>query len=165
VPISIVASAPLIDSEKLLPGKRPISDTNRANLLWIMLDKQERLVMSLLPPRRFGLSPTKVGTFATSRLQRLQISLPSNGPTHGKAMSSLPGPHYRASHRWLTHLLDWRLFRAGHSPRADDRSRTRSAADGAKKQSVPFQSIRAIRLRTVLPGVLRNITYPLARTQ
>ncbi len=77
LPMAVIASQPMPElAEHLQPAGIPISDINKANPLWTMVDGEGRIVASLMPPRSNALTPAQVAAGYEAKLRRIYGDLP-----------------------------------------------------------------------------------------
>jgi glycine/D-amino acid oxidase-like deaminating enzyme len=78
VPMAMIASEPApAVAARMMPAGIPVSDTNKSNPFWSMADADGRIVASLLPPRRYGVSAAEVARPYEAKLRRLYGDVPA----------------------------------------------------------------------------------------
>lgn len=78
VPMAMIASEPAAAvAARMMPAGIPVSDTNKRNPFWSMADADGRIVASLLPPRRDGMSAAEVARPYETKLRRLYGDVPT----------------------------------------------------------------------------------------
>ena len=169
VPMAMIASEPAPEvAARMMPAGIPVSDTTKSNPFWSMATADGRIVASLLPPRRYGLSAAEVARPYEAKLRRLYGDVPALRWSHfwigtvaisaervPRLLSLAPGVHAiggfsgqgigaaTATGREYAQLVDGN----------DDPAACR----------LPIFEPRALPLRRAIPFLVRHVMAPLGR--
>ena len=165
VPFGILVSAPVQDIEDILPDRRPIADTNRANPLWLMADAQDRLLLSMLPPAGRSAGLEKPGRLAARRLRRMFRALPVEWAHYWEADIAIGGnglPRLMEMDENLVALGGY--SGQGILPALIAGKELARRLDGQSDIALPVEAPRPMRGRSLVPWLLRYAVFPLARS-
>lgn len=169
VPVSILASDPVPEFvQRVMPAGIPLTDTNRANPLWMMADRDGRLVASLLPPRNYARDPAKVAIPLEQKLRRLFGPLPALRWSHfwvgnvalsaeriARLLSLAPGVHAIGGYSGQGI--------ATATIAGQEYARLIQAEGDPAACRLPIFAPRALPLRLAVPFLVRHVAAPLGR--
>lgn len=169
LPVAMVASQPSPGhAQRLLPGGIPIADANKANPFWMMRDGSDRIVASVLPPRRDQTTPARVAEDFERKLQRMHPGLPPIQWQHfwlgTVAISAERIPRLlRLAHG--VHAIGGYSGQGVGAASAAGREYAQLVDSGGDEGAcrLPIFDPRPVPLRRAFPAVFRRVLAPLAR--
>lgn len=169
VPMAMIASEPAPGvAARMMPVGIPVSDTNKSNPFWSMADADGRIVASLLPPRRYGLSAAEVARPYEAKLRRLYDDVPLLRWSHfwigtvaisaeriPRLLSLAPGVHAVGG------FSGQGIGAATAAGR--EYARLADGGDDPAACRLPIFEPRALPLRRAIPFLVRHVAAPLGR--
>ena len=169
VPMAMIASEPAPEiAARMMPAGIPVSDTNKSNPFWSMADADGRIVASLLPPRRYGVSAREVARPYEAKLRRLYGDVPALRWSHfwvgtvaisaeriPRLLSLAPGVHA------IGGFSGQGIGAATAAGREYARLIDAGGDSGACR--LPIFEPRALPLPRAIPFLIRHVAAPLGR--
>jgi len=169
VPMAMIASEPAPEvAARMMPTGIPVSDSNKSNPFWSMADADGRIVASLLPPRRYGVSAAEVARPYEAKLRRLYGDIPELRWSHfwigtvaisaeriPRLLSLAPGVHA------IGGFSGQGIGAATAAGREYARLIDANGDPGACR--LPILEPRALPMRRAIPFLVRHVVAPLGR--